>query len=371
MRVLHLLAAGGTGGIETLIKDFGTFSKIENIFIFIWNSGATTDEMKEAGLNVIELHASKKDLFGPWKIICNVCKDKGIDAVVVHHDSPIAHLYLMLLKKIYPQIKTIAYAHCNAEDMRGGSGTRGLTLRRWLIRKSLQKADQVIAISYFVKDSLIKCHHVLSQKITVIYNGVDVNKMATELHPKHNPIEIVYVGRLIEQKGVQVILQALAMLPRTMKWHFSIIGDGEYRSKLEKQVEDTKLMGCVTFCGTCRNVTELLAKADIFVHSPICEEGFGITVVEAMAAGLICICAKSGAIPEIIHHNIDGYLFEKKNANELMSILLTCINEYNKEEMKKVRISANKRAKSFSIEFFADQLDKVLCGTVIKTIDGV
>lgn len=371
MRVLHLLAAGGTGGIETLNKDYGVFSKIENIFIFIWGSGATTEEMKESGLNVIELHASKKDLFGPWKSICKVCKDKGIDVVVVHHASPIAHLYLMLLKKKYPKIKTIAYAHGNAEDMRGGSGKRGLTLRRWLIKKSLQKADHVMAISYSVKDSLIKCYNVLSQKITVIYNGVDVHKMAAELHPKHNPIEIVYVGRLIKQKGVQVTLQALAMLPPTVKWHFSIIGDGEYRSELEKQVEDTKLMDCVTFCGTCRNVPELLAKADIFIHSPVWEEGFGLTIAEAMAAGLICICAKSGAIPEIIHHGIDGYLFEKKNANELVSMLLTCINEYDTEKMKKVRMSAIERVKSFSIEFFAEQLDKVLCGTVVNTIDGV
>lgn len=223
MKVLHLLASGGTGGIETLMKEYGTYSKNDNIFLFIWNSGITTEEMKNDNLNVIELHSSKKDLLGPWRRICRICKDNKVKTVVVHHASPVAHFYLMLLKKKFPNIKTVAYAHGTAENMRGGSKNRGLVLRRWLIKKSLQKADSVVAISYSVKESLIRCYRVPASKISVIYNGVDIHKMSTELHSMHNPIEIVYVGRLIEQKGVQITLKALSMLPEKLKWHFLLL----------------------------------------------------------------------------------------------------------------------------------------------------
>ncbi|QHQ59960.1 glycosyltransferase [Anaerocolumna sedimenticola] len=360
MKFLHLLASGNTGGIETLCKDYGVFSNIDNRFIFPWNGGATTEEMKNANLNVIELKLSKKDLYGTLRAIYRVCKDEKIDAIVEHHTSPILLFYLVLLKKRFPQIKTVAYAHCNAGDMQGGNGNRGLTIKKWLIKKSFQKVDCVVAISRFVEESLIKQFHISADKITLIYNGVDVEKMATILHPKHSPAEIIYVGRLIEQKGVQVILKALKRLPEIVDWNFSIVGDGEYRSNLERQVLDLGLGQRVTFLGNCRNVPELLAQADIFVHAPILEEGFGITIVEAMAAGILCIGSKSGAIPEIIKHMVNGYLFEKGAYEELAQLLLSSINEYDTEEKKIVRRNAISTAKCFSVESFAENLDEIL-----------
>ncbi len=361
MKVLHLLAAGGTGGIETLCKDYGLFSQLENIFFFVWYGGATTDEMKQANLNVIELNSSKKDLVGVWKSIESVCRNEKIDVVVEHHTSPILHLYIMLLKKKFPHIKTVAYAHCNAEDMQGGSGDEGVFFKKRIIKSSFQKVDCVIAISNFVKESLIKQFHISSDKIVLIYNGVDFSKMATVLHLKHSPAEIVYVGRLIEQKGVQVILQALYQLSSELNWHFSIIGDGEYRSILENKVEGLGLEKKVSICGNCRNVPELLAQADIFVHAPLLEEGFGITIIEAMAAGLVCIGAKSGAIPEIIEHKVNGYLFKKGSEEELMKILSSCIEQYDSVENKKIRLKAIETAQCFSIKSFVEQLDKILC----------
>lgn len=246
--------------------------------------------------------------------------------------------------------------------MRGGSGNRFLALRRWLIQKSLQRADTVVAISHSVKDSLVQRYRVSADKIEVIYNGVDVKRMAACPHEHHEPAEIVYVGRLIEDKGVQVILKALSHLPSDAPWHFSIVGDGSYREELEKMTRELNLHNRVRFLGTCRNIPEILAKSDVFVHAPIWEEGFGITIVEAMAAGLLCICAKSGAIPEIIQDGMDGFLFEKGNSAELAGALQKCIREYDTDEMMRIRAAAVEKAKHFSIEAFAEQLDGLLGG---------
>lgn len=362
MSVLHLLASGGTGGIESLVKDYGVYSQNDNYFLFLWNGGITAEEMKAAGMQVLVLEASKKDLIGPWNRICALCKEHNIHTVVVHHASPVAHLYLLLLKKKFPGIQTVAYAHGCAEDMRGGAKKRGLKLRRFLIRQSLKKADRVIAISHAVRKSLIRYYGIPEESIVVIYNGTDCQKIKADFHPGHSPIQIVYVGRLIEQKGVQILLQALGQLADMSGWHLNIIGDGPYRGQLETLVRQMNLTDRVAFHGICRDVPQRLAAADLFVHSPIWEEGFGITIIEAMAAGLLCICAQSGAIPEIIDSGVDGYLVEKGNVQELADKLRFCIENYDTENTVAMRQAAVKKARHFSIEMFVQQLDGVLKG---------
>ena len=95
-------------------------------------------------------------------------------------------------------------------------------------------------------------------------------------------------------------------------FEFQIIGDGPYKTKLESLVKEQHLENKVVFLGTRYDVSQLLEKADIFVHVPIIEEGFGITIVEAMASGKLCICSNSGAISEIIENDGNGFLVNEK-----------------------------------------------------------
>ena len=60
-----------------------------------------------------------------------------------------------------------------------------------------------------------------------------------------------------------------------------------------------------------------MSNADIFIHPAIWEEGFGITIIEAMARGKLCIASKRGAIPEIISDGVNGLLVESANAKQL------------------------------------------------------
>lgn len=367
MKVLHLLASGSTGGIETLCKDYAMFSKLDNTFLFIWSTGCITDEMKKNKNNVVELHANKKNILGPLRNILRICKDRKIEAVVVHHAAPVAHLYLMIIKKIYPQITTIAYAHGNANDMRGGSSNRGILLRRKIIKKSLNKADRVIAISKSVKQSLMDVYNVQSDKINVIYNGVNVKKFDNNINQKvPDTLEIIYVGRLIKQKGVQNIIKVLSLLPKDIKYRFRIIGDGIYREELEHEVKEYGLENNIEFYGNRRDVPQLLATSDIFMHLPEWEEGFGITIVEAMSAGLITICRNYGAIPEIIDDSVNGYLVELKDLEHVSEIIQKISKSKDDEEYKILRKNAVKKAKSFSINSYAENMDEMITTLVSK-----
>ena len=310
------------------------------------------------------LNASKKDVIGPWKKILSYCRTREISTIVVHHDSPILHLYLLLIKKFFPHITTIAYAHGNAEGLRGGGSNRGLKVRRFLIKKSLLNADRVIAISRSVCNSLHSFYKIPLERITIVYNGVKVGDMCNELHMAHKPINLIYVGRLIPLKGVQVILEALAKLPHSIKWNFMIVGDGIYRQSLENLTKQLSLEDKVFFWGTCRDVPERLKMADIFVHAPILEEGFGITIVEAMASGLLCVCARSGGIPEIIVDGENGFLFEKEDVCQLEKIIYKCIVDYDSDLYCSIRKKAVSDAQNFSIEKYVERMDALLGGKI-------
>lgn len=364
MKVLHLLAAGGAGGIESLNKDYAKYSKLDNIFVFIWYGGCTTDEMKLSGRKVIEFNASKKNIFGPIKRIYNICKKENVNTIMVHHASPVMHVYAMTIKKFLPQIKVIVYAHGNAVDMCRINIKKGLWLRKLIMNKALHRADKIIAISKSVKQSLISFFNLEEEKIVVIYNGVDISRFHAYKSKTNKEVELIYVGRLIKQKGVQNTIKALSSFPKEIKYRFRIVGDGVYRKELEDLVKKYNLEDRVKFLGTRRDVAELLEQSDIFIHMPDWEEGFGITIVEAMAAGLICVCADSGAIPEIISNESNGFIVARDNENNLFHVLLNLIK--NIDNLEDVRLKAIERAKEFSSEEFAGNLDSEVKKLIIS-----
>ena len=357
MKVLHLLAAGNIGGIETLCKDYVRYSKHENVVIILWDNGPLGDEMEKLGVKVVRLHASRINVFSVVRQVAKLCQVEKADALIAHHAAPMSHLCLLYVKRNNPHVRTFAYAHGNAVDMIRVKKRQGLWLRKLIMKTSLSHADRVVAISKSVKESLIDCLGTPESKITVIYNGADISRFSLPTKPSLNgTLRLIYVGRLIPEKGVQVILEALTHLNLQNKVHLNIVGDGPYRSTLETFVQDHNLADRVNFLGSRRDVPGLLSESDVFLHMPLWEEGFGITIVEAMAAGKICICAKSGAIPEIITDGEDGFLVEKGNAEELARTIRK-VAGMESIRRKGICCAAQEDAKQFSDEAFVSRLD--------------
>lgn len=183
----------------------------------------------------------------------------------------------------------------------------------WIV---LRFADRVIANSNasaaFVK-RLSGCD------ATVIYRGVDTGKiLATEpdedvLKEKGGKAAIVYVGRLIDGKGVADLLVALEALDRD-DFICHIVGDGPERTRLEAMAKCPKLDGKVRFFGH-REHGEAIAimKAGDIVVNPSYGEGLPTSVTEAALAGKAIIATAVGGTPEIINGKDDGYLIPPKN----------------------------------------------------------
>lgn len=365
MKVLHLLVSGNPGGIEVLMRDYAIHSENENIFLFVWGGGTIADEMKHKGLQTIVLDKNKDGTWHVLKKILEITDRENVDAVVSHHSAPLLKIALLCVKAAKHTVKTIAYAHANAFDICEGKRKKGLWLRRAIHRTAMKRADGVVAISRSVETSLREYLGV-DRSVQIIYNGIPVQKFYRICKEKMPYLTLVYVGRLTEEKGVHTTIKALARVKDTIPFVFHIIGDGSYRPKLEALAAENRLEDCVRFWGTQKEIMSFLSRADVFVHMPQWEEGFGITILEAMAAGCICVCSANGAIPEILTDGENGFLVPKSSDATLAEKLVEISGLLGSEQLRKMQENARIRAADFSVDVFSEKLDAFINGLCVK-----
>lgn len=362
MKVLHLLYAGGTGGIEKLCKDIGQKSQQgENIFWFVHAGGNICDEMRDEKLEVIETRYENKDILALYRQIKEVVGKRGIDVIVLHHPAPLVWFAVLCYLKQKRRASVMVYAHNSYEEI-----TKRSKWKVWVYNKLLQKCDLVIAISEYVKSTFAHVNGLPSEKIAVVYNGVATDMYHTARMGIHEGAPaLLYVGRLIPQKGVDYLLRAVSVMEHRKEISLTIVGDGSERENLEKLTKDLKLEQQVHFEGIQRNVADYLAASDVFVHPAIWEEGFGITVVEAMSAGLICVTFAKGALPEIIQDGQNGFIITEVTATALAQKLDVICREMARDNMLSLRENAVSRAEYFTIEKLLEEL-RILYDRVTK-----
>lgn len=134
--------------------------------------------------------------------------------------------------------------------------------------------------------------------------------------------KLVFVGRVTLEKEIDVIIRALARLDPELQATFTIVGDGDQRKNLEKLVAELGLTGRVHFTGRVSDeeLRRHLTEATVFAIASIAELQ-SIATMEAMASGLPIVAADAMALPHLVHHGENGYLFQAGNDRELSEAL--------------------------------------------------
>ncbi len=142
--------------------------------------------------------------------------------------------------------------------------------------------------------------------------------------PRDERRRILFVGRLIERKGLPYLIEAMDLLPPGLPVRLDIVGAGDQRPLLERLVEDKGLAERVFFRGRIpyEELAELYAGCDVFVLPAIVDsrgdtEGLGVVLVEAMSYQKPVIATNVGGIPDIVRHNETGILVEQRDAQAL------------------------------------------------------
>jgi glycosyltransferase involved in cell wall biosynthesis len=154
--------------------------------------------------------------------------------------------------------------------------------------------------------------------------GVDPDLFQPQPRDPNRPFTVGYFGRLVEEKGVHILLDALARLGNP-DWRLRIIGSGPQRPVLEHQAQQLGIVDRVQFCHLIPSaqMPAQYAELDAYVlpslTRPHWKEQFGRVLVEAMASGVPVIGSDSGAIPAVIGDA--GLIFPEGNADALASHL--------------------------------------------------
>ncbi len=142
------------------------------------------------------------------------------------------------------------------------------------------------------------------------------------------------IGRLVEKKGFDVLLNALAQLPPDVHWHLTHIGGGNLSKQLQKQARKLGIASRITWCRpqTQSVVLEAYRRADIFVLPcrPAANgdrDGLPNVLMEAQSQRLACISTLVGGVPEIIRDGETGLLVPPNDSVRLAEALMKLIRD--------------------------------------------
>ena len=183
-----------------------------------------------------------------------------------------------------------------------------------LRKRIYPRADRITANSAGALETLSR--HVPPEKLRQVQNPLQVPACPPGIHPHGK--RLVLVARLVEQKGVDLLLDAFSRVaPELPGWHLDLVGDGPLRPKLESRAQRAGLSGRITFHGHQGDPFPFLFAASVFAL-PSRFEGMPNAMLEAMGAGLAIIVSDASPGPlELIRDGETGLVFPSGDAGAL------------------------------------------------------
>ena len=238
-----------------------------------------------------------------------------------------------------------------------------------------EKKEKIASVEWLVTCTSSNVEHLKQlacepERVSLLYHGLDFERFPDieresahrDGSDKNDPVRIVSVGRAVNKKGYDYLLDALAALPNNIYWQFSHIGGGELLDELQQKARALNLDGCIDWLGALPQ-TDVLAyyqQADLFVlPSRISDngdrDGLPNVLMEAQSQRLACLSTDISGIPELIDHAKTGWLVPQKNAmalHEALHLLIT-----NTEQRDLLANAGFKRVRElFSLDQGIDQL---------------
>ena len=212
--------------------------------------------------------------------------------------------------------------------------------RKWLDRAMATRCvTRMIAVSEFVKRSIVSDLGVPEERVQVIPNSVEpdpfeqvdadrVRGLRGQLGCSPATSVVVSVGKLIPPKGHRLGLEAIHILSGSVpELCWLMVGDGPCRADLEHLVQQWGLSSRVRFLGVRRDIPELLAASDLFLFPSTSAEGLPVALLEAMAAGKACVGFRIGPVPEVIEHGRTGLVVEPRSPEALAEAMRAVLED--------------------------------------------
>jgi len=243
---------------------------------------------------------------------------------------------------------------------------------RWVSQFILRSADCIITVSNYLKTVLDKLVG-YSTTATVLPMGVDLKRFTTHKtqsllrHEYQISAEkvILYVGKLIEVKGVHVLIHAMNILTKQRKdIQLILVGDGILREKLEVQVDNLNLNPFVRFTGAVghKQLADFYTLCDLVVVPSLITprgetEGMPVVILEAMSVGKPVVGSNVGGISDVIKNGYNGFLTSPQNPEDIAEKILMCLEESN---LSRFGVRARKTAQRYGWQAIGENYQRVI-----------
>lgn len=359
IKVLHILWSGGIGGTEEYVTSLVQYInplKYEIHVCFLSRKGPIFDEAIRMQYHVTFIGMKNGfDLLGSLRLLIHLYQEK-YDIIHMHSASILPNMAIALLKSS----KRVFTEHV------GPVAKKSFNDRKTFYRLFTSSFQAIIGVSDFVKQKLVEIMKVNPKKITVVHNGINMNKYHQSISPpddllhmkKENTYTIGFIGRMEEFKRPDLFITlASEIMKKRNDYFFIMVGDGSELGKYKQLVSYYGIGDNCKFLGFRRDIPNILKLFDaLFFPSP--GEAFGIVILEAMAMGVPVFALQGGAISEIISHRENSILLDTTDPARIAQYVIDVLEEKNL--MLKIKEQCKKDVQlKFSLESNARKVEEV------------
>jgi len=278
-----------------------------------------TTWVSQFNVAVLEKAVPVMNQYGNWHVV------HAHDWLVAYAARAIKHAYRI------PLVATIHATEYGRNHGLHNDTQRHISDVEWWLG---YEAWRVICCSHYMEGEIKFVFQIPKDKLVVIPNGVDPknfvqknNKLTRSDYAADNEKIVFFVGRLVREKGVQVLLDAIPKVLHYMpSTKFLIAGKGPHYNELQNQAVRMGISKRVYFTGYVDDYTRnsLFSWSDVAVF-PSLYEPFGIVALEAMAAQTPVVISDTGGLSEIVDHNLDGLKTYPGNPHSLADNILAIL----------------------------------------------
>ena len=371
IKVLHIIRDLEIGGAQEVVRTLVKYLASHNCLpvVCTFKDGPLRYEIERMGIRVeilapvchrfVFLPGFIADMVRIWRSLAGLVKRHDIDIIQTHLLRTLD--FLILLIKYTTPVRAVLWTFHSAEFELDESQ---LSKHKWLLkpknfihrllyRYTSGLASGFIAVSSEVKKAMIHTIGPIQDKITVIHNGVDLQRYGRAVDKSMvrrilglsaDAWVIAVLAILKEEKGHRYLLEAMrSVTSRYGDVHVLLIGSGPLRDELQKYVEHLNMEDKVHFLGNRRDVPELLAASDLFVL-PSLWEGLSMALLEAMASAKPIVATAVSGTTQVLVAKETGLIVPPRNSSELSKAIVQLLS--NPEQAQKMGQTAKRRVET-------------------------
>jgi len=357
---MHIVGIFGLGGAETLLYNqirLSNWKTLEPHIVTIgprgyyWENDFFQSEGAYVhGIDMGVLHEMHP--LTPFRLLGAFLR---IKPDIVHYHICYAHLWILPLIKLVAkllrrQVVCINTIHSYRIHNRPYKRQLLEAIARYFV-------DCQIAVSNSVKEFHCRAYQVPRNRIVVVENGIDIAQYIRR-EPIRRVKNLVTVANLTPNiKGYENSLPAFALLARRYPWvRYHIAGIGQMEKYIRAFSQQHGISDRVILHGLVRDIPGFLADKDLFLLASR-REGFGLSLVEAMAAGLPVVATRAGGLTEILHNGRYGMLVDTESPEQIADAVSYLIE--HPEKRKELQTLGRTRAEYYDIRRTVTRIEAI------------